>query len=368
MEPTESQFNCDIFEFPHSHYDMQDLNDYSPLDPLKKAIMVFNNTIEGKYVFFDADAVEKQNKRNHYLYRTILAGTVALLFAIIQFSLAAINIEVQYQWSLILFALFELITAIFAAYAIYGGYLLFHTKWLLSRHKAERLRLLKFRYLIDSRLWCDDPIKINEWTASLEKEVSKIEIMTDSDIDQWLIDSKIPNPPQIDACFYHKENIAAFLNYYIDKRLNYQKKYYCKKIKDLTKDDKRFPEKLPLKLYLMGVILVFIHVIFVFVYLISETALVHFLGILSMAFAISLPLIGAAISSIRSGFEISRTIRLFKGKYSAIDRLGKKLEDQLKSQKFQWEEIAIILWECENFLEAEHHEWLLLIKNIELHY
>jgi hypothetical protein len=351
---------------PHEKYDMVDLDsEYEDLEPLTTAIPKFNELLNLKYKEHDEDAIVKQNNRNRYLNSTIRAGTGALILAVFQFLLIAFNIEVSYQ---LLFAGIEVLTVLFAVYAIYGGYQLFHIRWLLERHKAERLRLLKFRYLINPILWCNNPTNIESWYKKLNEEIDKIENLEEEDIDSWIIESKIEKPPEITGCYYNKNNIAAFLRYYLDKRLNHQKNYYCEKIKTLSKEDKKIPEKLPLRLYLTGVIFVIIHIISAFLYYITNFLLIHDLSFIFLFFAILFPLLGAAISSTRSGLEISRSIRIFKGKYSAIVEFEKKIETQLNEDNLPWKEIGTILWECEKFFEAEHHEWLLLIKNIELHY
>ena len=46
--------------------------------------------------------------------------------------------------------------------------------WLLERHKAERLRLAKFRFLIDSATWSPDAVVVAQQVAQLRAARSRI--------------------------------------------------------------------------------------------------------------------------------------------------------------------------------------------------
>ena len=79
----------------------------------------------------------------------------------------------------------ETVSALAALAAVVLGLLIaLKARWLLERHKAERLRLLKFRFLLDPAAWCDDE-RFTRHVERLRSAVDEIRRMTAHDFREW---------------------------------------------------------------------------------------------------------------------------------------------------------------------------------------
>lgn len=87
----------------------------------------------------------------------------------------------------------------------------------------------------------------------------------------------------------------------------------------------------------------------------------HVASIALIGIAVSLPFAGSVIKTHRETFQVAKSSSLYYAKYSALENLDKQVSRYESSIDENWEEILDTLWQCENFLEAEHREWLILI-------
>ena len=98
----------------------------------------------------------------------------------------------------------ETVSALAALVAVVLGlFIAFKARWLLERHKAERLRLLKFGFLLDPDVWCDDDRFANR-VQQLRDDVQQVSRMTAHDFREWteeLGTITISRPP---APVYHR--------------------------------------------------------------------------------------------------------------------------------------------------------------------
>jgi hypothetical protein len=96
--------------------------------------------------------------------------------------------------------------------------------WILSRYKAESLRLLKFRKLTDPSMWCD-PTDLHKSASDLEREVREIASQNYDDAKEWAANGVHPHvarPPCSDRC---QPALHELVDYYIPKRLDVQIRY-----------------------------------------------------------------------------------------------------------------------------------------------
>ncbi|MCU0628136.1 MAG: hypothetical protein MUE45_01415 [Methanoregulaceae archaeon] len=350
----------DYEDFPPD-FDMVDNKyDYIHFKPLASALAVVNEKLTPVYITYDRSAIRRQYYHTVITKLFIASGTIAVIAATIQ--LINKTLDIPHIFNLPGMAI-EMIAATLAFIAVIGGILLsVQRQWLLDRHKAERIRLLKFGYLIDSRIWEGEATCVKEADEDLEKSLKKIETLSFKDIDSWIVNISIPEPAKNVSCGFEKENVVAFIEYYRKKRVKYQKTYYCKKINQLSGLNRK-TEKIPRVFFFLGIIAVLGHFI---IDLLPNPSL--FLGILSVilvGLAIILPFLGVAVRSFRLSFELSRGAILFKAKYTALNSFDVRLKHFSDNIESDWKEIIKTLWECENFLETEHREWLLLIENSE---
>jgi hypothetical protein len=104
----------------------------------------------------------------------------------------------------------------------------FKEGWLTARYKAENLRLLKFRNLTDSRLWCP-PIDMKLLREELEDEVRRLEGHNCEKAKAWASEGVHPRicaPPCEKTC---DEALHELIDYYRPKRLYSQTEYLSQK-------------------------------------------------------------------------------------------------------------------------------------------
>jgi hypothetical protein len=347
----------DTIEFPNN-YDMVDTeNDYLHVEPFDSILRFVNIHLTPSYKIYDSQAKRKQ-KYHFLIIKLFLAlGTIAIIAAALQLVNKSLYIPPQYN----LPGLFiELIVTFIAFLAVMSGIIsYFHREWLLDRHKAELIRLLKFHYLLDQRLWENEEFHLANIEKDLESALKTIERVDYQDINRWMLSIPVPEPPRYIGCNFEVEKVQRFFEYYHMKRVKYQKFYYCRKVNQLNRLNKK-TENFPNIFLLACTIAVFIH--FLIDLYASKSVILSTLSVILIGFVVILPFVGTAIRSYRLSNEISRGINLFKAKYIALNSLDVRLSDLCNNIDSNFEEIMKIIWECENFLELEHREWLVLMK------
>jgi len=89
------------------------------------------------------------------------------------------------------------------------------------------------------------------------------------------------------------------------------------------------------------------------------------ISIALIGIAVAVPIGGYVVKTCRDTFQVAKSSALFYAKYSALNKLNNRLSKYEDSIDENWPSILDTLWECENFLEAEHREWLILIQDAE---
>lgn len=342
-------------------YDMVDSTDeLVHLEPLDAALIYCNQILTPLYITYDRSAIVGQKNHTAVTKLFIASGTIAVIGTTILLVNKSLDVPDIFNWPGITI---EVLASIFALIAVISGIISsFHRQWLLDRHKAERIRLLKFRYLIDPRIWEGKESSTREANEDLALALKEIDQIGYQHINPWLVDISVPEPAQGSLGLCGKETVMKFVEYYRKKRVEYQKYYYCKKINQLLNLDQK-TGRIPILFFFMGVIAVLGH------FLIDLfSAGIMYLGILSVVLAglaITLPFLGVAVRSLRLSSEVSRGVILFKAKYTALSSLDMRLEALAGKADINCDGIFKTIWECEDFLEAEHREWLLLVENAE---
>ena len=94
----------------------------------------------------------------------------------------------------------------------------------------------------------------------------------------------------------------------------------------------------------------------------------HTICIILIALAASFPVIGAGIRTLRSAHEFARLASLFRAKHNALKRIRDALDELMNEKiavKNKTAQVLHTLWQCEQFLEDEHYEWLRLMLDAE---
>ena len=138
---------------------------------------------------------DKAALRHQWIHRQLIKwatvfGTAAVVFAISQLAFAdQVGLEAT--------SIPEVIAVILAFAAVgLGLRAAFQANWLVERNKAERLRLAKFKFLIDPDLWSGDPTTQVLKRTELEERVRELEAISPAAVHHWIENDSVPDPPQ----------------------------------------------------------------------------------------------------------------------------------------------------------------------------
>src|SRR5277367_985488 len=188
--------------------------------PLFTALSLVQDTIYPPFTRCDKQALRFQKRYQQISIAALLGGALTILVAIFEFIFPAFEGALTYTEAGV-----ALITLGLIAYGLSRQ---FKEKWLTARYKAENLRLLKFRKLTDSRLWCP-PIDMKLLREELEDEVRRLEGHNYERAKAWASEGVHPRicaPPCEDTC---DEALHELIDYYRPKRLHTQTEYLSQK-------------------------------------------------------------------------------------------------------------------------------------------
>jgi hypothetical protein len=343
--PVKEQVNapsaCDMID------STDDFAAYAPLgDCLKKC----NDALASTYDAADKAALRHQKYHRRLTNFAVIAGTLAVLLAILQLT-GFVPTHLP-MWM-------EVFAAVIALCAVVLGLIQSRqTSWLLQRHKAEQCRLLKFRMLIDPDYWAVDAEQTRSWTDRLHRRIHTIREMTPRQLREWMENRDVLQAPSgVSRCALADDVLRALIGYFKDKRLHVQMAYFNKRANQYHGID-RYLRNVPPLLFFLSILVVFAH--FTLDAVAESGNGIHGISIVLVALAVSLPVLGAGIRSIRSAHEFARSASLYRAKYEALKRIADRLEEEADC-----EQILRTLWHCEQFLEAEHREWLRLMSEAE---
>jgi hypothetical protein len=331
-------------------YDMFDsTEDLVRYRPIAGALETLDGILGTTYDVADKGAIRHQK---HHRALTLLAavfGTAAVLFAIAH--LSGIFPAPWPMWV-------EVLAATVATCAVLLGVVQAqHMQWLLQRHKAERCRLLKFRFLIDPGLWSAKESQRADWSNRLRREAEKVEGLNSGSFRDWVKGTETPAiPDEIKDCRLGGNALAALAAYFRDKRIEDQMRFFAARAHRNEGID-RFTRRLPPVLFFGSVVAVLGHFV---MEIIRAGKAMHTLSVLLVVAAAALPVIGAGIRTYRSAHEFARSASLYRAKHAALQHLAERLQGETEGP-----EVLRTLWHCEIFLESEHREWLRLMLDAE---
>ena len=332
--------------------DMHDSpQDMPPSQPLRDALALCRDTAEVGYRQADASALRHQRYHRLLTITAAIFGTTAVLLAIVQLSGLFRGIwPGQLSGIAVAFALIAVIAGLVSSQRL---------NWLLERHRAERYRLLKFRFLIDPALWSGKKDEAKARMSRFTNEVDNIRALNRQALRRWIDEDEVPEAPTPLPHSKTDENIIRdLIEYYQKKRLGVQMDYFAgRALRNVRMH--RYTWFLPPLLFFSSVLAVSGH----FIYDIVTSAhgsqaevTTASLFVLFVVLAAAFPVIGAGVRSLRTAYEFARNNSRFRAKLVALSRLAERLR-----QENDPEAIFRDLWSCEQILESEHREWLRLM-------
>jgi hypothetical protein len=348
---------------------------------MSQALQYLKQVVSQPYWLSNDDAMAFQDKHHSITFKALLAGTAAITIAISQLAVAQIfdlyvaahgfTAEPEWieawKWGM---AIVEFVSAVFAGiYVTWGVLLAVQKKWLLERHKAERLRFLKYRSLLALATEPGVDRSLKSWKQRVKREADEIENMDEVEMERWWKENRrIAKDDYSLKITVTEEELNQIMEYYKDKRLDSQIKYFFKKSeRDMASD--AFWKVIPPFFFVASIACAVIHI-----FISGGVTIVHHFerieplepygvrvaSTIFIAMAALFPVFGAAIRTHRSANEFSRNTVRFHAVYLELKEsyglLEPKEDATVKLRR---------LWLSEERLESEHREWLRLMDEAE---
>jgi hypothetical protein len=218
----------DSFELSYCH-ERVEAGDKNYL-PLLNALKIAESWIVPEFREADGRATRYRSRYQLISEIAVGSGAVAVVLGLVEI--------VFPEWHPQGIEFFEFFTAIVCLLSIFSGwYVKPKEQWLLARHQAENLRLLKFRTLTDARLWGEESGQTDQQSKTsfdnvckeVCHEVGDLQKLTYKDVAERAAHGVVPNVSEIhcpDSC--HKA-LQPIVQYYCDKRLTTQMGYLAAK-------------------------------------------------------------------------------------------------------------------------------------------
>lgn len=351
-------------ETRNSDFDMNDLPDmthFSDFQKLKEAIVYLQENLFPIWQVADRKAMLHQSRHMLLAKITILAGTCAVLFAIIQMAV------VQHIPAFVEIGLFlEIISVVAGIIAVSVG---LRTKgdkkWLCERNRAERLRMLKFKSLGWGFLWNDN---LTEWQKTMDTKLENLKNpQSIEQMRQWTALDKTRLRKKYNALNSEELTLSALSLYYGIKRLNFQASYFNSTYKRLRKASLPW-RNLSLPVFIISTIFVLIHFISGWFISSAEVSSNHdalniWMGIeiWSLALAAIIPVAGLGSRVWLGAFEPHRSANLYECKHNTV----LEIYNNMTLENSEFETLSNSIIRAETLFENEHREWLRLMLETE---
>ena len=231
-------------------------------------------------------------------------------------------------------------SALFVLLGIIAGW---HKRWLLSRYKAEQLRLLKFDFLTEPALWTQ-PDEV--WQLELENRIREIERMGDGDLEPQANSETVAKFPAALLGSVAVRQREEVWRYYIRRRLEVQIRYFSRigssESGGLMRNTRITPA----------------------IFFVSVTLLAFHLGLelavgkkgtpIFLVLSLLVPALWAGVRTFRSANQFGRNRARSAAKASALTQVAKRMEVSPPPLDTLFQNIAV----AESVLATDQGEWL----------
>ena len=240
-------------------------------------------------------------------------------------------------------------------------------RWLSERFRAERLRLLKFRLLIDPKLWRPGLRDLAPWRNRLETEQRVIANQPDGILDALKATDSLAQLPATEDCLaVDPSALMRLLEYYRRKRLGSQLEYFEERMR---KKMRHANPRLPGIFFFAGIALVLCNDILEWATRGTRIGRVETASMALVLASLAVPMGWSAIRIVRGAHEFSRNASRSHARHAALSEIAHHLDEATASSPDRWDRPAIFgyLSLCEGVLAADQHEWMRLMKDAEWH-
>ena len=239
-----------------------------------------------------------------------------------------------------------------------------HKTWLTERYKAEYLRLIKFRLLIEPGLWSRGTGDLAAVRHELETGRAKIANTPHTVLEALAHGDALPDLPATADCLtVESPALGRLLEYYRRKRLDSQLRYFERKMGEKPGWIEN-PVWQPL-MFFVGLALSLANL------LLEGTGFdEHRYGWVLPLFVFGsrlAPFGWGAIRTLRGAHERTRNQARSHARYDALAEIRKSLDKSTVGDPSSWDRPQIFgyLYLCEGLLAADQHEWLRLMTEAE---
>jgi hypothetical protein len=332
--------------------------------PLFNALKLAEELILGEFRAADERAKNSRKSYQHLSLAAVGSGLAAVLLGICEIGLA----KFRPHASELPFILLESSATFLCLWCIFRGTVKKpKNHWLLARYQAENLRLLKFKTLMDSRLWCDESGGIDRSgeTSSdhvrddVRAAVRALHGLVYEDVQERAAQGVIPDVSEIHCPDNCHEALHEIIQYYCEKRLGTQMDYLAAKSDEEEKGG-TMSRLLTTVLFFVSFGLVLFHASLV------STEYVHkdkpnesLAGVLVLGAAL-LPAMVAGIRTYRASREFERNALRHRATLHSLEGLNVEMgKAKNLSRKFR------IARTCELILEFDSCEFMRLLREVE---
>ena len=323
------------------------------LQPLIDRLKWFGKELRESFEEADADARDQQHKYLHASFWCMVCAAAAVFLAIGQLTFSTENPFLPVTELLLVCVAVGLVLLDFQR-----GW---RDSWLAKRTRAERLRSLKFRTLLDPAIW--SAVTRIEAEAKVRSEVRKINLISADGLEGCLHDAELD--PRVPDMLTGNANLDhAIGTYYVRRRLVTQAEYVEKK-QEKYHQANNATKLFGTMLFFAVLLFVFAHDVLDLVDLLShpqpaDAELHKMIGKILVALAAILPAASAALHVYRAGREDGRNHLRTVATLKRLNALREKL-DGCQSRK---EQIRLMV-QSEIAFSSEHEQWLHLMKECD---
>jgi hypothetical protein len=325
---------------------------------ISAALRILEKHLSPSYREADKRALCRQREHRHLAKSCIIAGVFAIILAILQLALQQIFKPLTTAAMLA-----EAAVIVFAAAAVAFGLVARRNHdWLVQRHRAERLRSLKFECLARPELANGQLAAWEIWVIARRDQILATESL--AQVVDWAASLPVEPPfhegaaPAADDLAFGRQ-LAA---YYAGKRVGYQAAYFARRQHECHHQAGHWPHR-GSWFFFGSVFCVVVHV-GIDLWLHGrggDHAVLHGIAVSLLALAAILPVIGFGVRAWFAAFEVPRSANLFGAKAKALADVARSLVAKPDDLPITLRHIAV----TEHFLQHEHGEWIRLIRDTE---
>lgn len=356
--------------------DMHDPEDRAAPFPLGEFLRICDPCAESpgarpcfrqEFVEADARADRAQRAYGRVVRTAAILGVGALLLGLAQrlFGPHGVGADTAGNRLLVpLEFLYTLVALLVALAALLTGR---QERWLSERFQAERLRLLKFRLLIDPKLWQPGKRDLGPWRNRLETERRVIANPPDGILDALKASDSLAELPATEDCLAVEPSaLQRLLEYYRRKRLGSQLEYFEGRMR---KRMRLANPRLPGIFFFAGIALVLCNDILEWATRGTANGRIETVSMALVLASLAVPMGWSAIRTVRGAHEFSRNASRSHARHAALSEIARHLDEATAAPPERWDRPAIFgyLSICEGVLAADQHEWMRLMRDAEWH-